>query len=96
MQCGVPGEIRTPDRPLRRRLLYPTELLGQKMEGVPGFEPGMRVLQTRALPLGYTSRPNDGADDGARTRGLRLGKATLYQLSYVRMSGWGAWIRTRA
>ncbi len=26
-----------------------------------------------------------GADDGARTRDLRLGKATLYQLSYVRM-----------
>ncbi|CAI8756945.1 conserved hypothetical protein [Brevibacillus sp. IT-7CA2] len=24
------------------------------MEGVPGFEPGIRVLQTRALPLGYT------------------------------------------
>ncbi len=26
-----------------------------------------------------------GADDGSRTRDLRLGKATLYQLSYVRM-----------
>lgn len=26
----------------------------------------------------------DGADDGARTRDLRLGKATLYQLSYIR------------
>ena len=25
-----------------------------------------------------------GADDGSRTRDLRLGKATLYQLSYVR------------
>ncbi len=53
------------------------------MEEVPGFEPGMRVLQTRALPLGYTSIY--GADDGSRTRDLRLGKATLYQLSYVRI-----------
>ena len=32
------------------------------MEGVPGFEPGVRVLQTRALPLGYT--PMHGAIDG--------------------------------
>ena len=27
-------------------------LAGKKMEAAPGFEPGMRVLQTRALPLG--------------------------------------------
>jgi hypothetical protein len=27
------------------------------------------------------------ADDGGRTRDLRLGKPTLYQLSYVRVSG---------
>ena len=26
---GVPGAIRTLDRTLRRRMLYPTELLGQ-------------------------------------------------------------------
>ena len=26
---GVHGEIRTPDRPLRRRMLYPAELHGQ-------------------------------------------------------------------
>ncbi len=25
---NVPGEIRTPDRTLRRRMLYPAELLG--------------------------------------------------------------------
>lgn len=30
MLCnGVPGEIRTPDRTLRRRMLYPAELLGR-------------------------------------------------------------------
>lgn len=37
------------------------------------------------------------ADDGSRTRDLRLGKPTLYQLSYVRAAGdskgrtWRAW-----
>ena len=25
------------------------------MEATPGFEPGMRVLQTLALPLGYVA-----------------------------------------
>ena len=28
-KTGAPGEIRTPDLPLTRRLLWPTELLGQ-------------------------------------------------------------------
>ena len=41
----------------------------------------MRVLQTRALPLGYGA---DGAGNGARTRHLSLGKAALYQMSYSR------------
>ena len=27
-----------------------------------------------------------GADDGARTRYLHLGKVALYQMSYIRMS----------
>ena len=31
------------------------------------------------------------ADDGARTRDLRLGKPTLYQLSYVRVVGDFRW-----
>jgi hypothetical protein len=31
-----------------------------------------------------TSRHPAEADDGLRTRDLRLGKPTLYQLSYVR------------
>ena len=25
------------------------------LEATPGFEPGIRVLQTRALPLGYSA-----------------------------------------
>ena len=32
MNCDAPGGIRTPDRPLRRRMLYPAELLEQKLD----------------------------------------------------------------
>lgn len=55
--------------------------LGLFLEAPPGIEPGVRVLQTRALPLGYGA---DGAGNGARTRHLSLGKAALYQMSYSR------------
>ena len=46
------------------------------MEATPGFEPGVKDLQSSALPLGYVAAV--GAEDGIRTRDLRLGKATLY------------------
>ena len=59
------------------------------MEAPHGIEPWMRVLQTRALPLGYgaiilfLSRLNpfykkNGAEDEIRTRDIHLGKVTLY------------------
>ena len=51
------------------------------MEATPGFEPGVRVLQTPALPLGYVA---PGAGNGTRTRDPQLGKLMLYQLSYSR------------
>ena len=54
--------------------------LGLVLEAPPGIEPGVRVLQTRALPLGYGAEKN-GAGNGARTRHLSLGKAALYQMS---------------
>ena len=34
-----------------------------------------------------TERKKTGAGDGARTRGILLGKQVLYQLSYTRMLG---------
>ena len=46
------------------------------LEATPGFEPGVKDLQSSALPLGYVAKI--GAEDGIRTRDLRLGKATLY------------------
>ena len=59
--------------------------LASFLEATPGFGPGIRVLQTRALPLGYVAiKDTYGAGNGAQTRDLRLGKAALYQLSYSR------------
>ena len=67
------------------------------LEVPPGFEPGIKVLQTYALPLGYGTvllnyaahfknmpENKNGADDEARTRYLHLGKVALYQMSYIR------------
>ena len=51
---GVPGEIRTPDRRLRRPLLYPAELLGQFLERVMGIEPTTSAWKAGVLPLNYT------------------------------------------
>ena len=51
----------------------------------PGIEPGMEVLQTSALPLGYGTE-NARAGNRARTGDLNLGKVALYQLSYARTS----------
>ena len=62
------------------------------LEASPGIGPGIKVLQTSALPLGYDAieiaNPrstawicSDGADYGARTRHLNLGKVALYQMS---------------
>ncbi len=58
------------------------------MEAPPGFEPGMEVLQTSALPLGDGAartradrtyrRKEDGAGNGIRTRDFDLGKVALY------------------
>ena len=55
------------------------------MEAPPGFEPGMEVLQTSALPLGHGAvrelsrhRKRIGAGNGIRTRDFDLGKVALY------------------
>ena len=56
------------------------------MEAPPRFELGIKVLQTYALPLGYSAK-KIGADYEARTRYLHLGKVALYQMSYGRIFG---------
>ena len=52
------------------------------MEAPPGFEPGVEVLQTSALPLGdgadRESERKVGAGNGIRTRDFDLGKVALY------------------
>ncbi|BAT47975.1 uncharacterized protein BTUAT1_08410 [Bacillus altitudinis] len=45
-------------------------------KATPGFEPGIKVLQTSALPLGYAAII--GAEDGIRTRDPHLGKVVFY------------------
>ena len=57
------------------------------LEAPPGIGPGIKDLQSSALPLGYGAafKVKNGAEDGARTRYLRLGKAALYQMSYSRI-----------
>ena len=54
---------------------------GKGPEVPPGIEPGIEVLQTSALPLGYGT---ERAGNRARTGDLNLGKVALYQLSYAR------------
>ena len=48
------------------------------LEAPSRFELEIKVLQTFALPLGYSAI---GADYEARTRYLHLGKVALYQMS---------------
>ena len=48
----------------------------ENMEAAPRIELGMKVLQTRALPLGYAAEC--GAEDEIRTRDFHLGKVALY------------------
>ena len=59
----------------------------KRMEAPPGFEPGMEVLQTSALPLGDGAVRTEvrvirgektGAGNGIRTRDFDLGKVALY------------------
>ena len=62
----VPGAGLEPARALKtRRILSPLRLpippsrqlkIFKKLEAAPGFEPGVRVLQTHALPLGYAAK----------------------------------------
>jgi hypothetical protein len=50
--------------------------MGAYLERVMGIEPTQPAWKAGILPLNYTR--NFGAEDGIRTRDIRLGKATLY------------------
>ena len=72
------------------------------MEVTPGFEPGHRGFADLCLTAWLCHHIkketqglfNFGADDGARTRYLHLGKVALYQMSYIRKYGASDWNRT--
>ena len=64
------------------------------MERVMGIEPTYPAWKAGVLPLNYTRsyeiinlHPSMRAIDGARTRGLDLGKVARYQLRHYRISG---------
>ena len=58
------------------------------MERVMGIEPTYPAWKAGVLPLNYTRRYSvKRAIDGARTRGLDLGKVARYQLRHYRISG---------
>ena len=54
------------------------------MKPDPNLRLGSDPETPRLQGLSGNERQPCEADDGARTRDLRLGKPTLYQLSYVR------------
>ena len=55
---------------------------------VMGIEPTYLAWKASVLPLNYTRRYSvERAIDGARTRGLDLGKVARYQLRHYRISG---------
>gem|GEM_PF-3376531 len=56
----------------------------ERLEAAPGFEPGIKDLQSSALPLGHAA--GAGAGDGTRTRDNHVGNVELYQLSHSRVS----------
>ena len=55
--CGILGERSSPLLPQRLKKRG-EQLLTARLEATPGFEPGIRVLQTHALPLGYVAEEN--------------------------------------
>ena len=58
--------------------------LGIKKRRHPDLNRGIEVLQTSALPLGYTAQEIKAGNE-TRTRDSHLGKVVLYQLSYSRL-----------
>jgi hypothetical protein len=83
--------------PLPAGAVRPTRSWTRSPEAPPGFEPGIKDLQSSALPLGHGARYATGAvsvccrplipraGNRTRTGDPNLGKVVLYQLSYSRI-----------
>ncbi len=81
---GAPMRIRTSDLPLRRRLLYPSELPGRSnyCSGNQRWAPLASVHRTEGMARAPAIiRVNGGAEED-RTPDLRIANAMLSQLSY--------------
>ena len=66
----------------------------KKMEAATGIEPVVRVLQTRALPLGYAAVGNQWSGRRDSNPRPRPWQGRILPLNYFRKSNWGSWIRT--
>ena len=84
-KLNVPEGIRTPDPRLRRPLLYPAELQTQKAGD--GNRTHVSSLEGWCSTIELHPHIQLRAIDGARTRGLDLGKVARYQLRHYRISG---------
>jgi hypothetical protein len=77
---GILSPLCLPIPPLRQIIVTKKQYL-KKMEATPGFEPGIMILQTIALPLGdvaITLINKNGAGDEIRTRDNHVGNVELY------------------
>ena len=97
--CADKGSARSSPRQQRSSALHliiqicPSRFLKRKKDILsdvlwrywPDLNWRITVLQTGALPLGYSTKI--GAGDEARTRYLHLGKVALYRMSYARIYG---------
>jgi hypothetical protein len=68
MFLGAWGRNRTgttlPSRDFKSLASTCSATQASQMEAAPGFEPGIKVLQTFALPLGDAARERNGAGNG--------------------------------
>ena len=78
--CPISMESNLQADQIHKKSTCELQVLFSLMEAPPRFELGIMVLQTNALPLGYSAK-KIGADYEARTRYLHLGKVALYQMS---------------
>ena len=70
------------------QLSYKHTTLDSQCKRVMGIEPTYPAWKAGVLPLNYTRKYSvERAIDGARTRGLDLGKVARYQLRHYRISG---------
>ena len=81
------GQARSPTYEIRKYSAYREKKLLQIfriVNTITKFQPWQPEYKEKTCR--FLDRQKNGADDGARTRYLHLGKVALYQMSYIRIS----------